>query len=460
MADITITIQAASDATMTTDGLASVNGVKNLAEGDTRRVYGLPNMYVQRGSNEDGSGDVLKWVNDPRWDTINPVGPEGYHSGNIGVYAPDYILLNAGAGGKIPPTTTAFQLRAETVIHEFTDMVAVSPMPAADVRNDTEDSGSVGTPGQLNNIVLAIGQRLETIKLSGTLVDRGPVTAANPRRQILLNIARMQHFKIGRTGSSGSWGGIASSALNPRSYPCLTLFNSLDSPGYSVPLEPSGDSRQYRGIIKDISFRLEGGKPDIWHWDMTFAVINNEHTSNPIGSGAWNAKITRIRLVEGNGGDPSNGSGDASNGDVQVNYVEIRVDRDLDKKDSNGDIIVKDGHNVEFNELDTVYISNTNSVPTVNGEWIIQGIHKNNRTFILKRPSHWTNFTLDQVPTTYYGEKELFDAGPVTIGGVSVERFKGIKYSAFAWRYRYPSGTSGGTLLFTDGDEGYATWGS
>ena len=165
-------------------------------------------------------------------------------------------------------------------------------------------------------------------------------------------------------------------------------------------------------------------------------------------------------MVEGNDGDPSNGSGDASNGDVQVNYVEIRVDRDLDKKDSNGDIIVKDGKNVEFNELDTVYISNTNSVPTVNGEWIIQGIHKNNRTFILKRPSHWTNFTPEAAPTTYYGEKELFDAGPVTIGGVSVVRFTGIKYSSFAWKYRHPSGTSGGTILFTDGDEGYATWGS
>jgi hypothetical protein len=471
MADITITIQAASDATMTTDGLASVNGVENLAEDDTRRVYGLPNMYIAKGdyssTTDDGSKDTLEWVeaaDGPRWDTINPVGPEAYHAGNVGVYAPDYILLNTADGGKAPPTTTAFQLRADTVVHEFTDMVVINPMPAADVsdsNNSTVGSGKTGTPGQLNNIVLAIGQRVETIKLSGTLVDRGPVTAANPRRQILLNIARMQHFKIARTGDK-SWGGVASSALNPRSYPCLTLFDSLASPGYSVPLEPSGDSRQYRGIIKDISFTLEGGRPDIWSWNMTFAVINNEHTSNPIASGSWVAKINRIRLVEGNDGDPSTGSGDASNGDVQVNYVEIRVDRDLDKKDSNGDTLTippNGGERVEFKELDTVYISNTNSSPTVNGEWIIHGIHINNRTFILKRPAHWRNL-VNADPTTYYGEKELFDTGPITIGGVSVERFKGIKYSDFAWRYRYPSGTSGGTLLFTDGNAGYVSWGA
>ena len=59
---------------------------------------------------------------------------------------------------------------------------------------------------------------------------------------------------------------------------------------------------------------------------------------------------------------------------------------------------------------------------------------------------------------TYFGEKELFDSGPVTISGNSVGRFTGTKYSQFAWRYRYPSGTSGGTLLFTDGSDGLITW--
>ena len=75
MAAVTITIQAASDAIMTTDGaLPSSNGLTNLAEGDARRVYGLPNMYIQKGdygtSPDDGSKDTLKWVQFPRWDTV------------------------------------------------------------------------------------------------------------------------------------------------------------------------------------------------------------------------------------------------------------------------------------------------------------------------------------------------------------------------------------------------------
>jgi hypothetical protein len=457
MADITITIQAASDATMTTDGLPSVgtNGATNLAEGDARQVYGLPNMYVQRGAGANGENDVLKWLkgpDNPRWDTILPIRMEETYSA-------------LSAGRKPPPNTTAFQLRADTVIHEFADQVAVSPMPAADIRNDIKGSGSVGTPGQLNNIVLAIGQRVETIKLSGTLVDRGPVTAANPRRQILLNIARMQHFKIGRTSSDDAWGGESSNALNPRSYPCLTLYNSLVSPGYSIPLEPSGDSRQYRGIIKDLSFRLEGGKPDIWSWNMTFAVVNNEHTSNPVGSMEWTAGINRIRLVEGNDGNPDNGSGDSSNGDEVENYVEIRVDRDLNIKDSNGDVVEYCGVPVEMKNGDIIYIAGTDSNPTVNGTWEIQGLHQNNRTFILKKPMHWTK-VVDGDASSYHGEKELFLADPVVIGGVSVERFTGPLagdgnplFTQFAWRYRWPTGTSGGQILFTDGTDGTAIWG-
>lgn len=453
MADVTITIQAASDAIMTTDNLGHIDGSTNLAEGDARRVYGLPNMYIQKGGAADGSQDTLKWVTKPRWDSIAVPGTD--LNNRLLYEMVPYFSSESRLKTKAPPTTTAFQLRAETIAHEFTDSVVVSPMPAADIRNDLTNSGRAGTPGQLNNIVLALGQRLETIKLSGTLVDRGPVTAANPRRQVLLNIARMQHFKIARTGTQ-AWGGKHASALNPRSYPCLTIFDGLVTPGFSVPLEPSGDARLYRGIIKDLSFRLEGGRPDIWSWDMTFAVINNEHQSNPLASIDWQGDINRIRLVEGNDGNPDNGSGDTSNGDEMFNYVEIRSSRNLQRQDQFNEPILDDNDEpIEFEEGDSVFITGTNSSPTVNGEWIIQGIHKGNRTFILKSPSHWQPPPLLQ---TYYGEKELFDSGPVTIGGNSVGRFTGTKYSQFAWRMRYPLGESGGDLLFTDGSDGLITW--
>ena len=49
---ITITLQAASDANMTTTGVA---GDTALADSDLRKVYGLPNEYV-------GSDDKIHFV--------------------------------------------------------------------------------------------------------------------------------------------------------------------------------------------------------------------------------------------------------------------------------------------------------------------------------------------------------------------------------------------------------------
>ena len=67
---ITITLQSASDSIMTEDGYAS--GTR-LADSDLRKVYGLPNMYVN-------NKNILKFatyessvspVKPPRWDTVN-----------------------------------------------------------------------------------------------------------------------------------------------------------------------------------------------------------------------------------------------------------------------------------------------------------------------------------------------------------------------------------------------------
>ena len=395
MADITITIQAASDAVMTLNNEYGELGTGfELGEGDARRVYGLPNWYIDTSSR---SNPVLVQAAIPTWDTIQSVN----FGARQNVQKPWYMTYATNPSGaaiftKPPPTTTAFQLRCEQVSHEFSDSAMIQPMPAADVRiGETPDSG---TPGQLNNIVIAIGMRTETIKLSGILVDRGLVTASNPRKQILQNIARMQHFKLARGGKSDGWGGEHANALNPNAYPCLMIYDALAAPGFSIGREPSGDSRLYRGIIKDISFRMEGGRPDIWEWDITFAVVNNEHSPLAMAKLPWRANINRMRLVDDeDGGDEV---GDDENG-----FIEVRCDRNLEKKDAKGNVIdtMKKG--------DSVYIEGTTSIPTVNGNWYIRGVNLSDRTFIIWYPS-----------TSSYGEGDVIShANSISAGGTYLQ---------------------------------------
>ena len=397
MPDITITLQAASDAIMTDTGAHSTSSSDYLEEGDARKVFGLPSMTVL------GTGDKAALVfGTPRWDEVKPADNQA-----IAMFKPS-------------PTTTAFQLRCEQVSHEFTDAVTVSPIPAYDVRDEVLEGA--GTPGQLNQIVMAMGMRTETIKLAGVLVDRGLVTAANPRKQVLMTIARMQHLKIARGASKEGWGGTNSNPMNPRSYPCLTLYNSLASPGFSMGREPSGDGKQYRGLIKDISFSLEGGRPDIWTWNFTFMVVSNEHSALQLLRPAWIADVNRIRLV-----DESTGDGDpldAGNAG-EAGYIEVRASKDLSLKFINGD----KKREMELNDI--VRLSSTNSVPTLNGEWKVRGINEDDRTFVLQRANGDT-----------YGEKALEEN---TAGGASI--VGGI----IKWAYNdWTDGSSGKIVWATD----------
>jgi len=212
--------------------------------------------------------------------------------------------------GRIP-TTTRFQLHTESIVHKFSDQVAVTPMVK-----------SAGTKSsifeQLQILGLNVGMRNESIDLSGTLRDTGPVSASNLRKQVLLNIARTQWLKI-----MGFWGGRHGSQLegdsdknenhgnfevsevesfgylhsqgssaeyiskgrgfggptNPRSYACLTIFNPSEqssTDGKKVDVNPDGGYNIYRGVIKNLGFSQESGRPDIWTWRMTFEVISNE----------------------------------------------------------------------------------------------------------------------------------------------------------------------------------------
>ena len=169
---ITITIQAASDATMTTNGEP---GGTLLADSDLRKVYGLPNQFIDYDNK-------LNFVKSPRWDTVKQPQTVTGQKYTGGVLQPEEVdkssmmqseenddLTNTFQGIHRPPTTTAFQLRCTSISHDATDQTTISPMPgvvnAAGIRQDS------GTPGQLNNLVMALGMRTEVIKLEGVLVD-------------------------------------------------------------------------------------------------------------------------------------------------------------------------------------------------------------------------------------------------------------------------------------------------
>jgi len=190
------------------------------------------------------------------------------------------------------PTTTKFQLNVTDITHTFDDMVSVTPM--------MKSSWDGRIHEQVQNVGYSMGMRKETMKISGTLRDSGPISVTNVRKQVLMNICRTQWLKIsslwgGKSRNSGSKskngyqhdspdhtdfrGNGYSGPVNPRSYPCITIYDPKDqssSDNTKVDKNPDGGYNIYRGIIKNLSFTQEGGKPDIWQWSLDFAVMSNE----------------------------------------------------------------------------------------------------------------------------------------------------------------------------------------
>jgi len=354
----TITLQAASDSTMTENNTSSGTA---LADDDCRKVYGLPHTFVAGPGLRkelDGerygkkvsvthSGDAI-WAgynvliqNDwdamvdgyrtkggkgYRWDEVSPISGDhplaayltaadyeydtpsglmvgGYGDGDVSITGLQTVKGYGFGAIDRRPTTTAFQLRPDTLEHQIADMSTVTPLPGTDW--GAINSGTAGSPEQLDNFTFGVGLRQETITLSGVMIDRGQVGASNPRRQILLNIARTQYLKVRNAGSPelsenhdknedrsirAQWGGRFAGPLNPRSYPCLTIFNQgLDDQwggvGYDSAMtseltrgdvEPDGAYKIYRGMIQSFSFTAEGGRPDFWRWQLQFKVMANE----------------------------------------------------------------------------------------------------------------------------------------------------------------------------------------
>jgi len=408
---LTITIQAASDATMTDTGAASGT---LLADDDLRKVYGLPNQYI-------GSGDKIVFVPFPRWDTVKiPEGPQGQYYKNgvlqVGEVAKTMLfesqqiadVTNPFKGVHRPPTTTAFQLRCNSIVHDASDMTSVAPMPgitnAAGIRQDA------GTPGQLHNLVVAFGMRSEVIKLEGALVDEGPISASNPRKQVLMNIARLQYFKTGRSGSTNRWGGKNGGPLNPRSYPCLTIFdsglNSLYDDSYQIT-QPSGTNLSYRGLIKSFSFRQEGGRPNQWFWTMEFQVLQNEWPQGQqfMGKGVLEGilRINRIRLIHATtGGEISSFPTAAGAAVVEVRTSdELKVPLRIDD-----DTIAETLHEVVSNEQ-TIFITNSNSTPKIDGDWMMYDVDSTAKTFRLRNIGGVSVVSGGFADAVSYGEPDM-----------------------------------------------------
>lgn len=398
---VTITLQAASDAIMTNNGLES--GLA-LADDDLRKMYGLPNMYVTstdklefvgQGKNSTAGETNSTLSTRYRWDIIDPppssvtiIKQTNYIAS--GLHETHLNTINAVTASRVhehqPPTTTAFQLRCDSLEHTIDDMAAVSPLPAFD--NVTGSRHDAYTPGQLNNVVVSLGMRTETIRMSGFLMDEGICSPSNPRKQVIFNIARLQYLKSGRSGNMDRWGGPGGGPLNPRSYPCLTIYDSsIGTSGAfdSMGLQPSGNDLVYRGVITNLSFRQEGGRPNQWFWTMDFRVVNNEHdaaflSGQGIEYGILN--INRIRLVNTLTGAAVSSfpttAGESS--------IEIRTSEPLSMPNSNillasGDSI--DGTDKRLVEGQTVFISSTDSNPTVNGIFSIIKIDAATKTFRL-----------------------------------------------------------------------------
>ena len=384
---LTITIQAAGDATMTTNGLV---GGTALADSDLRKVYGLPNQYI-------GYDDNLTFVQHPRWDTVNAPGGLAGQVYKGGVLQSNELekatmwqseenddLENSFQGVHKPPTTTAFQLRCNSISHDASDMTTVTPMPG--VVNAAGVTHVAGTPGQLNNLVISLGMRSEVIKLEGVLVDEGPISASNPRKQVLMNIARLQYFKTGRSGSVGSWGGVSGGPLNPRSYPCLTIFdselNTLYDDSYQIR-QPSGTNLSYRGLIKSFSFRQEGGRPNQWFWTMEFQVLQNEHNQGNhfMGKGVLEGvlRINRIRLVNQETGAA------ITSFPISAGYacIEVRTSDEL-QVPFYKDGVLSGTYGNTIADPQKVFITNSNSTPKINGTWELYDVDWDTKTFRLR----------------------------------------------------------------------------
>ena len=217
-----------------------------------------------------------------------------------------------------------FELDVNSITHTFQNLTGAAPL-AGMPKKSMSDSRATA---QLNMLVIDLGMIREIISIQGVLIDRivhpSNTSGHHVRRQHLLDIVRTQYaFVHGlNRDKDDAW-------FNVNRFPALTLGPILDRTAGNDQLytgqEPSDDVRgtehsgqhdvgqfldaagkglgrpkpswdptpsykgrnRYRGLIRRLTLRNEGGRPDIWNYNFEFVVLKNElqmrmRTSDPI----------------------------------------------------------------------------------------------------------------------------------------------------------------------------------
>jgi hypothetical protein len=222
-----------------------------------------------------------------------------------------------------------FELDVNQLTHTYQSLTAVAPLPGIP---NTDNNAQQRQTAQLNSFAIDLGMMREVISVQGILVDRtvNPSSSSghHVRRQHFLDMVRAQYAFLREFDpeDTDAW-------LNINKFPALTIgpvYNRVagvdslytgDQPSddirgtehdgpdrnpttgqvtaageaqeadakyrvssaASISVKRSWDFKptyqgrnRYRGLIRRINVRNEGGRPDIWTFTFEFVVIKNE----------------------------------------------------------------------------------------------------------------------------------------------------------------------------------------
>tara|TARA_R110002020_G_scaffold39420_1_gene117258 strand:- start:2104 stop:3096 length:993 start_codon:yes stop_codon:yes gene_type:complete len=208
-----------------------------------------------------------------------------------------------------------FELDVSNITHTFQSLTAVGPLPGMP-RRHMED---VKDTAQLTALAIDLGMIREIISVQGVLIDRpnhpNSESGHHVRRQHLLDLLRTQYafvHGINRTRKDpwqninrfpaltiGAMTNRTAETIGDRAYEGDQPSNdprgiarkgaansaqvadaaarNLTVPKYSWVPKPTYSGRnRYRGLMRRLTVKNEGGRPDVWNYSFEFVVIKNE----------------------------------------------------------------------------------------------------------------------------------------------------------------------------------------
>jgi len=222
-----------------------------------------------------------------------------------------------------------FELDVNQLTHTYQSLTAVAPLPGIP---NTDNNKQQRQTVQLNSFAIDLGMMREVISVQGILIDRteNPSSSSGHhiRRQHLLDMVRAQYAFLREFDpeDTDAW-------MNINKFPALTIgpiydrigggdqFYTGDQPSDDIrgtehdgpdrdpatgQVTAAGDAQEddaryrissaasisvkrswdfkptyqgrnrYRGLIRRVNVRNEGGRPDIWTFNFEFVVIKNE----------------------------------------------------------------------------------------------------------------------------------------------------------------------------------------